>query len=362
MKLVTFRVNDAEHIGFLINGKVIDMKACYDAYLSKTEKPPANYNFANMVSFLRRGESAIELVKNLESFISEGFRANEKIRGPKGEKVVYDEEDVKFKAPLIPSKLILMGGTYPTHSGVSRPSGVAHKITREELIKEVLEGRVVRRPIAMFFPSSSVTGPDEEVFIPAPFEKASTHHELTLVIGKRGHNIPRKEVYDHIVGYTILNDITIRDIYTEDQMKKHGWHGFPEDKAYDTTAPLGPHIVTKDEILDPHNLNLDLKVNGKTILKGNTGDMTILWDIPKIVEHCSRICTLEVGDVIATGAPGPLPGETDLLKTGDIIEAWIEGIGCLRNTIKFEVDVNPSTRTRRRAPELALPNDGNQYV
>jgi acylpyruvate hydrolase len=183
-----------------------------------------------------------------------------------------------------------------------------------------------------------------------------------LVIGRRGRNIPREKAYDYIVGYTILNDVTIRDIFTEDQVKKHGFMGFPEDKAYDATKPFGPYIVTKDEVPDPHNLNLELKLSGRTVLRGNTGDMTILWDIPKIVEHCSRICTLEVGDVIPTGAPGRFPGESDLLKTGDVVEAFVERVGCLRSTVKFEVDVDPSTRKRLRAPELALPNDGNQYT
>jgi len=365
LKFVFFRVDGREYTGFLKDGgKVVNMEACYNAYVDKTGRQTlaTHANFVDMVAFLKGGEDAIKLAEHLQSFVAESSGHDEELKGPRGEKVIYDETEVKLLAPVMPSKLLLMGGTYSTHSGVSRALGVAHLITPEQLVKEVKDGRAVRRPLCIFYHSSSVIGPDDEVFIPAPFEKASTHHELTLIIGKRGHNIPREKSYDYVIGYTILNDITIRDIFTEEQTKKHGWIGFPEDKAYDTTKPLGPCIVTKDEIHDPHDLNVELKVSGRTIIKGNTGDMTMLWNIPKIVEHVSRIATLEVGDIIALGAPGRLPGETDLLKTGDVVEAIVQGVGVLRNTVKFEVDSDPSYRTCRRAPELALPNDGNQYL
>jgi len=363
LKLVSFRANGPDRVGFLKKGKIIDLEACYEAYVSTTGKRTlaTHANFADMISFLRGGESAVELAKELESFMDESLEAGEGVPGLTGGRIVYDEVGVRKMVPLRPGNLTLMGGTYPTHEFFMK-TGVAREIKRDQLIKDVEEGLVVRRPVCMFCHPSIVIGPDDEVFIPAPFEKASTHHELTLVIGRRGRNIPREKAYDYIYGYTILNDITILDIYTEEQQKKHRWTGFPEDKAYETTKPVGPYIVTKDEVPDPHDLDVELKVNGKTIIRGNTGDMTIFWDIPKIVEHCSKMFTLEVGDLISTGGVGPLPGETDVLKNADVIEAFIDGVGCLRNTIKYEVDFDLSTRTCRRAPELALPNDGNQYM
>jgi hypothetical protein len=151
LKLVTFQVGGMEHIGLLKGGKVVDMETCHNSYISETDKSTlaTHANFSDMVTFLKGGEAAIELAEELETYSSGKLGVGGEFTGPKGEKVVYNEAEVKLKSPLMPSKLLLMGGIYPTHSGVSRPAGMAHKITREELVNEVLDGRVIQRPTAI---------------------------------------------------------------------------------------------------------------------------------------------------------------------------------------------------------------------
>ncbi|MGC8936703.1 MAG: fumarylacetoacetate hydrolase family protein [Candidatus Methanomethylicaceae archaeon] len=213
-------------------------------------------------------------------------------------------EGLKLRAPLLrPPSVFCLGFNYRSHAPeLNRP------------IPDV--------PIVFLKTSNSVIGPDEEIILPKVSNRVDYEVELTIVIGKGGRYIKRIESYERVFGYTILNDITARDIQAKDFSLSRPWL---RSKSFDTFAPIGPFIVTHDEIGDPMALDLELRVNGEIKQKSNTKEM--IFDIPTIVEYISSFTTLEPGAIIATGTPEKI-GQ---LKDGDIVEAYVEKIGTLRN-------------------------------
>ena len=189
---------------------------------------------------------------------------------------------------------------------------------------------VTEFPVYFTKPPTTITAPEADIPI---FPELSTsidyEVELTLVIGKAGRNIAAKDAWNHIFGYTIMNDITARDV-----QRRHGGQYF-KGKALDGSCPLGPWIVTADAIKDPHNLSIKLSVNDEERQNGNTRDM--IFDIPTLVESLSEGLTLEPGDLIATGTPSGVGYAMDpprFLKEGDVVVCEVEGVGQLRNTMR----------------------------
>ncbi len=169
-------------------------------------------------------------------------------------------------------------------------------------------------------PKSALIGPGDDIIFPPQTQQVDHEIELALIIGKKGKNVHLEGSIDFIFGYTILLDMTARDIQALAKKKGRPWFA---SKGFDTFSPIGPVIVTSDEIKDPQNLDLELKVNGQIKQKGNTRDM--IFNIKQIISYCSTITTLEPGDLIATGTPagvGPV-------NKGDRISATIESIGTL---------------------------------
>ena len=151
--------------------------------------------------------------------------------------------------------------------------------------------------------------------------------ELAFLINQKCKNIPSNQAYDYILGYTIFNDITARKMQTKDIVSNLPWF---RSKSFDTFAPIGPKIVKHSEIGDPHNLSIELKVNGTVKQSSNTKHL--LFRIPELIEYITKIFTMEPGDIVATGTPsgiGPL-------KPGDLVEASIEKIGTLKNKVILE--------------------------
>jgi 2-keto-4-pentenoate hydratase/2-oxohepta-3-ene-1,7-dioic acid hydratase in catechol pathway len=193
-------------------------------------------------------------------------------------------------------------------------------------------GREVKLPTSPVFftkATNAVNGPYANI----PFDAAVSSEidwevELGVVIGRRGKNIPAAEAMDYVFGYTIINDISARDLQTG-----HGGQFF-KGKSLDGSCPMGPWIVTADDIPDPHALTLRCRVNGETKQEATTADM--LFKIPAIIEILSRGLTLEPGDVIATGTPsgvGFARTPPEFLKPGDLVECEVEGIGTISNTV-----------------------------
>lgn len=155
--------------------------------------------------------------------------------------------------------------------------------------------------------------------------------ELGVIIGKPGKYISREKSYDHIFGYTILNDYSARDLDLPEG-RDAGWFDWLNGKWLDGYCPIGPWIVPKDELPDPTNLSLQTFVNGELRIDSNTSRM--IWDIPRLIEYITKLCTLEPGDVIGTGvALGEKGFDEIYIQRGDVIEGKIAGVGTLRNTM-----------------------------
>ncbi len=176
---------------------------------------------------------------------------------------------------------------------------------------------------------NTVVGSEAPVWHPAPVSnELDWEVELVAIVGTPGRDISEERAYEHVFGYTIGNDVSVRDV-----QRRHGGQWF-KGKSFDSHAPLGPWIVTADELGDPHNLHISLRVNGVT--KQDSSTRFMVFRIPRIIKELSTGVMLEPGDVILTGTPegvGFARKPPEFLKVGDVMEAEIEKIGVLRNTV-----------------------------
>ena len=190
-------------------------------------------------------------------------------------------------------------------------------------------------PVFFSKPPTSVIGPDTEIRINAEVSEMVDYEvELGVVIGKAGCNISAQDAVDHIFGFTIINDISARDV-----QRRHGGQ-YLKGKGMDTFCPIGPCIVTMDELSDFENLRIALSVNGEARQDGSTAQM--MFKVPDLIESLSAGTTLEPGDLLATGTPsgvGYAMSPPQFLKHGDEVVCSVEGIGELRNTVR---DVTPA--------------------
>lgn len=217
---------------------------------------------------------------------------------------------VRLGAPLgRPSKLICIGLNYAGHA---KESGM-------ELPKE---------PVLFFKSTTAICGPNDSVVIPKDSVKTDWEVELAVVIGQRAAYLSEEKAMDYVAGYILHNDVSEREF----QLERSGQ--WVKGKSADTFAPLGPFFADKDEIPDPHQLRLWLKVNGETVQDSNTNDL--VFKIPALVSYISRFMTLLPGDIISTGTPqgvgmGFKPPR--YLRSGDVIELGIEGLGAQRQKV-----------------------------
>jgi 2-keto-4-pentenoate hydratase/2-oxohepta-3-ene-1,7-dioic acid hydratase in catechol pathway len=180
-------------------------------------------------------------------------------------------------------------------------------------------------PILFFKSTTSVCGPNDNLIIPKNSRKTDWEVELAIVIGKRTPYIEREQAMDHVAGYMLINDYSEREFQLE-----HGGQ-WVKGKSCDTFSPLGPWLVTKDEIPDPNNLNLWLKVNGE--YKQNSSTSMFIFKVDEVVSYISQFMTMEAGDIISTGTPPGVGMGFDppqFVKSGDVIELGIEGLGTSR--------------------------------
>jgi 2-keto-4-pentenoate hydratase/2-oxohepta-3-ene-1,7-dioic acid hydratase in catechol pathway len=225
--------------------------------------------------------------------------------------------EVRLRAPIVPRKFFHTAGNFREHEEESKRVGWSHKIA----------------PWIVFFQNvDAIVGPDEPVVYPEHLtEELDYELELAVVIAKDGKWFGPEEAEDYIGGYTIFNDITARDI----QRREMESGVFSFCKAIDTFCPLGPWIVTPDEISDPHDLAMELRVNGEPRQESHSGRMSVT--IPEILAHYSPL-GYSAGDVVSTGTVSGVAGFSEdaaslYLKPGDVMECEIERIGVLRNPV-----------------------------
>jgi 2-keto-4-pentenoate hydratase/2-oxohepta-3-ene-1,7-dioic acid hydratase in catechol pathway len=227
----------------------------------------------------------------------------------------YALDEVRLLAPVQPRKYLAIGLNYADHiaeSGMQAPEF----------------------PIFFNKQVTCVVGPGDDVHMPRVSSLLDYEGELAIVIGRRCRHVPLEQAHEVIAGYTIANDVSVRDWQLRTPTMTMG-------KSFDTHGPLGPWVVTADELGDPHDLGLRTFVNDEPRQDGNTREM--VFDCFQQVAHLSEAFTLEPGDVIATGTPAGVgavrqPFPEGLLKVGDVVRVEIEGIGTLENTVVEEPD------------------------
>ena len=221
------------------------------------------------------------------------------------------DKDIRLGPPIArPSKIVCVGLNYAKHA---KESGM----------------EVPSEPVLFFKASSAIVGPYDDVILPKKSQKSDWEVELAVVIGARASYVSEGDAMKHIAGYILHNDISEREY----QLERLGQ--WVKGKSCDTFAPLGPFMATTDEIQDPHNLRLWLKLNGKIMQDSNTSDL--IFGIPKLVSYISEFMTLLPGDVISTGTPFGVGLGLDpqkYLKDGDIMELGIDGLGVSKQPVK----------------------------
>jgi 2-keto-4-pentenoate hydratase/2-oxohepta-3-ene-1,7-dioic acid hydratase in catechol pathway len=225
--------------------------------------------------------------------------------------------DVRLRAPIVPKKFFHTAGNFREHHEESKNVNWSHPVL----------------PWIVFFQNvDAIIGPDDPIVYPEPLTKELDYElELAVVIGKKGKFFSPEEAEDYIAGYVVFNDITARDIQREEM--KSGV--FCLSKSIDTFCPLGPWIVTPDEVGDPADLNMSLRVNGQSRQESHTGNMSVT--VAEILSHYSPM-GYNPGDIVSTGTVSGVAGFSDdpfanYLKPGDVVEAEIEKVGTLRNPI-----------------------------
>ena len=251
------------------------------------------------------GSQVIGLGKDMPSVIAVGTLPA--TAGP-----AYDLAAVKLLAPIPrPPKFICVGMNYRDHA---REAGVD----------------IPSIPTIFSKFSNVVIGPGAPIVLPKNSTRPDYEAEFAFVIGPGGRHIPAARAMDHVFGYTIVNDVSARDHQTTTSQ-------WLISKSFDTFAPMGPWIVTRDEIADPHELDLTLEIGGQVLQRSNTREL--VFGVPDLVEYISSVVTLEPGDIVATGTPagvGFARKPPRYLRPGEEVVIRIQGIGELRNPVQQE--------------------------
>ncbi|MDE3100659.1 MAG: fumarylacetoacetate hydrolase family protein [Chloroflexota bacterium] len=326
MKIATYRPIPAHSpdpsIGAVVDGTVVDLRYAYARFVREVDGEERAYELADarigrdMLAFLAGGERTIDAARHA---VDLALAAGDGATGLCGERLAYPLAEVRLLAPIPrPGKILAAGKNYRDH--VSEGAAAEGKVAEIQPF-----------PRGFVKVASAVVGPDDPVELTHVTTQLDYEVELAVVIGRRARFVPRGRAYDVVAGYTILNDVSARDIQLAEA--KYGNHMI--GKNMDTLSPMGPWIVLRDEIPDPMDLDLSLSINGEVRQSSNTREL--IHDIPAMVERWSW-GTLEPGDVIATGTPAgvALGGKFPYLKAGDVMECYVEGIGRLRNAVVGE--------------------------
>lgn len=309
MKLINYRKNNQVRPACLDNDQVVDLNYAYQEMLKaegklRFKEIAEAYIPADMVGFLQGGDESFSLAKQAVDFA----QSNATEMAEQG--VIHQRSDVRIEAPVLnPNKILCVGHNYREH---------------------ILEmGRELpTHPVAFAKFNNTIIGPEDDIPLFPITEKLDYEAEFAIVIGKRAKNVKQDDALDYVAGYTIVNDVTARDL----QRRTIQWL---QGKTVDGSAPMGPWLVTKDEIPDPHVLEIALQVNGEERQRSNTKNL--VFNVNRLVEFFSEIMTLEPGDVICSGTPGGVGFARDpqvFLQDGDVVKIEIDRIGTLENTVK----------------------------
>ena len=306
-------------LGVLVGKDLVaDLRAAYARYLVEEIGNPKGHELAAIFlppyipQFLHIGAAAWEALSEIYGWLSDLVKSEPEALGLSVEQLFIPLAECRLYAPVRGSKVIAIGRNYPGYTKHEGKQG----------------GKV---PAGFIKVPSCVIGPGRDILKPGVTKELDCETELAVVIGRKCKHVPEEKVYDVIAGYTIINDITARDVGNLERQAGHMLLG----KIFDTFAPMGPWLVTRVDIHDPMNLRIRTRVNGELRQDGNTSEM--IHSIPKLVSYLSQM-TLMPGDVISTGSPGggALARPEWFLNAGDVIESEIEKIGTLVNAVVDE--------------------------
>jgi 2-keto-4-pentenoate hydratase/2-oxohepta-3-ene-1,7-dioic acid hydratase in catechol pathway len=299
MKLVTYSKNDAASCGILTAAGILDIPSAWP-----TADPPLG-----IIEILQRGPDCLETLAAITAPVD----------------ALLPLDSVRLLAPVPrPGKVLGLAGNYAEHikeAGLKLGLSDSPRLT------------TVPRPFLM--PATAVIGPDQTIPWPRYSRTIDYEIELAVVIGRTATCISSEQAPAHIAGYTIANDVSARSVTFAENRAKRPWDEFYDwlnGKWADGFFPSGPFLVTSDEIRDPQNLEMTLTVNGR--IRQNENSAQMIYPVPDIVSFISHLMTLEPGDIIATGTPSGVAMATgDFLEPGDRIEASIQYLGTLANTL-----------------------------
>jgi len=294
MKLLTYRKGDGYGLGALVGQRVLDLNKALNTRM-------------DMLKLLDQGEEA--MVRVAEAVKS----AEDRSRAGKNDGLL-PLKDLKLAAPIPRTRknIVCLGLNYAEH------------------VKEGGRDRdLPPHPIFFTKPPTAITGPYDPVVYGRAVDRLDYEVELAFVIGTEGKYISKDEALDHVAGYMVFQDISERTLQRQHQQWFRG-------KSLDTFAPMGPYLVTRDEVRDPQGLDIWCKVNGATRQQSNTRNM--IFDVRTIISTLSDGITLEPGDVFATGTPSGVGAShpLGLLKVGDVVESGVEKLGSMRNEVVAE--------------------------
>jgi acylpyruvate hydrolase len=298
MKLVSYLLDGAVRVGAVVDDKVVNL----NALLPESDRLPSD-----MVAFLTEGEGAMARArKAIDRFVSGGDAA-----------AAIPLASADLQAPVMrPGKIMMGGRNYLRHLDELRKEGESRK------------ENIITPPIPHIFAkyAESITGPGKPVIYPKIVKQLDLEGEMTAVIGKHAYFVDEEDALDYVAGYTIINDVSARCLQAQGLLTI--------SKGFETFCPMGPYLVTKDEIPDPQNLNVRTYLNEREVCRAHTSEM--LYTVRQFIAQLSRVFPLEPGDVISTGSP-PGPGMYHnpplLAKVGDVMRVEVEGIGILENPV-----------------------------
>ena len=322
MRLVTFHHSGrGDRVGAVASdGSIVDLNAAYALYLRNVQGEGAFYALADarvpadMRGLFENGDRGLDAARAaLDYALKEGPGT----AGPTGEAILFRRDAVRIKAPIVPKKFFHTAGNFREHHTEAQKAGFSHPVL----------------PWIVFFQNvDAIIGPDEEIVYPEHLtEELDYELELAVVLKRSGKHFLAERASEYIGGYVIFNDITARDIQRMEM--KSGVFSFC--KGIDTFCPLGPHIVTADEIPNANNLAMELRVNGKTRQQSHSSKMSVT--VPEIIAHYSPM-GYSAGDVLSTGTVSGVAAfsgdpKSLYLKPGDVVECEIDKIGVLRNPV-----------------------------
>jgi 2-keto-4-pentenoate hydratase/2-oxohepta-3-ene-1,7-dioic acid hydratase in catechol pathway len=322
MKLVTFEPSPhVSRVGAYSAGEsIVDLNLAYALYLRDVERMPAFYRLADAVvpadmrGLFESGDTGLEAAKQA---LAHALELPVGARGPSGEPMIFPAAQVRLRAPIQPKKFFHTAGNFREHHEEAEKAGFSHPVL----------------PWIVFFQNvDAIIGPGEPIIYPAHLTRELDYElELAVVVKKAGKHFDAEAARSFVGGYVIFNDVTARDIQRQEM--KSGVFSFC--KGIDSFCPLGPWIVTADEIADAHNLAMELRVNGEVRQRSHSSKMSV--GIPEILAHYSPL-GYSAGDVVSTGTVSGVAAfsgdpQAWYLKAGDTVECEIENIGVLRNPV-----------------------------